>query len=90
MFGHMDAHGELLFQFVNVGNNDDKRKFVFDHVNGFDQVFAALSVLGAEALVNKQGLQGGASAAGAPAPNRPGWAFCTTGRRALAAVSPRR
>ena len=47
-----------------MGNDEDAGEVFLDGKDRFDQPIAAFGVLGAEALVNNEGLKAGAGAAG--------------------------
>ena len=63
-FGDLDAVGEIIFQFFDVGDDQDLFKILADDVDGFDQALAPLGVLVAKTLIDDQGLQLGAGASG--------------------------
>lgn len=42
---HFDARRESVFEFIEVGDDEDLGKIVFDEVDGFDQALTALHIL---------------------------------------------
>src|SRR5690606_4879989 len=63
-FPDLDAGGEHLFEFGEMGDDQDRLEVALDRADGFDQAVAALAVLGTEALVDDQRLEAGAGTPG--------------------------
>ena len=63
-FGDFDAIGEIIFQFFDVGDDEDFFKILADDIDRLNQALAPLGVLVAKTLIDDQGLQLGAGASG--------------------------
>lgn len=49
--GHLNTHGESVFQLLDVGDHQDAGEIILNGVNGLHQALAALGILGAKPLV---------------------------------------
>ena len=64
MFGDLDLHWKGCLELVEMCDDQHLFEILADFLDGFDELFQPLFVLGAEALVDKEGVETGARAHG--------------------------
>ena len=64
MFGDFDLHWKGLLKLVEMRDDQHLFEILANFLDGFDELFQSLLVLGAKALVDKERVQAGARAHG--------------------------